>query len=406
MGKILMALVIFGVLGVMLSEGNAPASRVAAADCDALNNVEALICESAQLKAWNRKMIDLFRQALRLQNKSPTLLDNQKRWRRERDSRCDLKSRTQSEECLLRRTKERVAGLVALIKANGADPEDDSDWVSVRTTEHAASPNENKPAQSEWPTQGWAVANGPNRGLYNLPGAIVCPDLRTLQMLERLIGRHQADLLRSRLTHGQSEIISRQMPKPVPSAFGCAIIPNGTPIYIERIAMRFVAIVRAKVDGADVTGITMTEMLKKRAISSSPARPERTLTQTDEASFIALDLLAGEVNVRDVDSLTNAIGSYSNRTQSVASDAGRDAFVALSVCGSRAAKQGASSAERTLRTICSSEYREQFAHCVAAGETHRACAAGGLWAVTMGIQAYDKYCRNASPKDAGEIQCP
>ena len=73
-------------------------------------------------------MGQLYRQALGIQSNSRTLFDDQRRWLALRDSRCRGTILDAIKSCVLEMTKARVAGLAAVVAANGAIP------VSSRST--------------------------------------------------------------------------------------------------------------------------------------------------------------------------------------------------------------------------------------------------------------------------------
>jgi hypothetical protein len=67
-------------------------------------------------------MGQLYREALSIQNNSPTLIGDQSRWRAMRNSNCSGPNFNQIKSCVLEMTKARVGGLAAVVTANGRQP--------------------------------------------------------------------------------------------------------------------------------------------------------------------------------------------------------------------------------------------------------------------------------------------
>src|SRR5215813_6892262 len=85
----------------------------------------------------------------------------------------------------------------------------------------------------------FAVATGEKLGnpLFN-EGAMVCPDMQTVQVAIQTIARHRADLLRQGV----------QLPSAEPDAasFGCTIVPNGTRVFVERFVLPLVPLINVE----------------------------------------------------------------------------------------------------------------------------------------------------------------
>ena len=106
----------------------------------------------------------------------------------------------------------------------------------------------------------FAVAVGEKMGnpLFN-EGAMVCPDMQTVQLAIQAITRHRADLLKQQRM-GSS--IQPSSPEPNPASFGCTIVPNGTRVFVERFVLPLVPLISVEVDGSVIIrGVTLSTML-------------------------------------------------------------------------------------------------------------------------------------------------
>jgi uncharacterized protein len=84
--------------------------------------IEQAICSDATLAQWDARMGQLYREALSIQNNSPTLIGDQSRWRAMRNSNCSRTNLSETKSCVLAMTKARVGGLAAVVAANGGNP--------------------------------------------------------------------------------------------------------------------------------------------------------------------------------------------------------------------------------------------------------------------------------------------
>ena len=77
----------------------------------------------------------------------------------------------------------------------------------------------------------FAVAAGEKMGnpLFN-EGAMVCPDMQTVQLAVQAITRHRADLLKQRRVG--TDTSAAPSPEPDPASYGCTIVPNGTRVFV------------------------------------------------------------------------------------------------------------------------------------------------------------------------------
>jgi hypothetical protein len=109
----------------------------------------------------------------------------------------------------------------------------------------------------------FAVAAGEKMGnpLFN-EGAMVCPDMQTVQLAVQAITRHRADLLKRRRMGTDTSSIQPPSPEPDPASFGCAIVPNGTRVFVERFVLPLVPQISVEAMGAvTIRGVTLSTML-------------------------------------------------------------------------------------------------------------------------------------------------
>src|SRR5262249_15459005 len=109
----------------------------------------------------------------------------------------------------------------------------------------------------------FAVAAGEKMGnpLFN-EGAMVCPDMQTVQLAVQAITRHRADLLKQRRMGTDTSSMQPPPPEPDPASFGCTIVPNGTRVFVERFVLPLVPLISVEVMGArTISGVTLATML-------------------------------------------------------------------------------------------------------------------------------------------------
>jgi hypothetical protein len=107
----------------------------------------------------------------------------------------------------------------------------------------------------------FAVAAGEKMGnpLFN-EGAMVCPDMQTVQLAVQAITRHRADLLKPRRMG--TDTSAPPPPEPDPASYGCTIVPNGTRVFVERFVLPLVPLISVEVMGAvTIRGVTLSTML-------------------------------------------------------------------------------------------------------------------------------------------------
>ena len=99
------------------------------------------------------------------------------------------------------------------------------------------------------------------QGVSVVPGAIVCPNYNTVQSMFDWYVAHWTDTQQDALTNGQSRLL-RGQPTPAPDLkfYGCALLPPGTPMMLER--GNIVPVVTATLaDGTTIRGVTLAAMI-------------------------------------------------------------------------------------------------------------------------------------------------
>lgn len=101
------------------------------------------------------------------------------------------------------------------------------------------------------------------KGVSVIPGAIVCPDYRTVSVMISWYNAHWADTLEDTITRGQSRLMRGAATRsPDFARFGCALIAPGTPMTVERGSM--VPVVEGKLpNGKPFRGVTDPSMLQR-----------------------------------------------------------------------------------------------------------------------------------------------
>ena len=97
-------------------------------------------------------------------------------------------------------------------------------------------------------------------GVSVVPGAIVCPDFRTVQFMFDWYTTHWEDEQRNVLTNGQSRLIEGETSPPNFKLYGCALIPPGTSLILQK--GNVVPVVTTKLpNGKVISGVTLPSMI-------------------------------------------------------------------------------------------------------------------------------------------------
>lgn len=99
------------------------------------------------------------------------------------------------------------------------------------------------------------------RGVSVVPGAIVCPSHDAVSLMFDQYAAHWEDAMQDTVTNGQSRLI-RGQPTPAPNlkAYGCALLPPGTPMILD--TRNVVPVVTAKLpNGTTIKGVTLPAMI-------------------------------------------------------------------------------------------------------------------------------------------------
>jgi hypothetical protein len=134
------------------------------------------------------------------------------------------------------------------------NPNEQAPWVNPdnflprpqRDAEQATKPN---------------VAAVTARGVSVVPGAIVCPDLNTVDLMFDLYANYWSDAMQDTMTHGEAQLIRGEpAPKPQFEMYGCALLAPGTRLTME--SGHVVPVVTAKLpNGKTIRGVTLPSMI-------------------------------------------------------------------------------------------------------------------------------------------------
>jgi hypothetical protein len=107
----------------------------------------------------------------------------------------------------------------------------------------------------------WATATGLGNPFFN-DGAMVCPDVPTVQFMIQAITHYRGDLFKQQLLGRDSQYLYQPSPEPNLALYGCTIVPSGTRVFVERFVIQFVPLVSTEVNGVTIKGVTLSNMLK------------------------------------------------------------------------------------------------------------------------------------------------
>ncbi len=95
-----------------------------------------------------------------------------------------------------------------------------------------------------------------------VPGAIVCDNLESVRLVASLYMQHWEDAEQDVMTHGASKV-SRgpSSPAPKPSAYGCFLVPAGTPVQAIKSLPGAVVLTARTSHGHTIRGVTQSNMV-------------------------------------------------------------------------------------------------------------------------------------------------
>ncbi len=128
----------------------------------------------------------------------------------------------------------------------------------------------------ETPTSGLVPAIALGMMMYNevvIPGALVCPDLRTVDFVSHryldYFGYKVTNRLLDEKTKRRWELTGEHSPeKPQPEDYGCTLVPTGTTMQLNKVD--FPPTVKVKLHGKWVSGVIGLQMCKEL----NPSSPE------------------------------------------------------------------------------------------------------------------------------------
>lgn len=111
------------------------------------------------------------------------------------------------------------------------------------------------------------------RAIGAAPGAIVCRDMDTVEVMFHQYSAHWEDSMQDRVTGGQSRLIRGPAAQtPTLSRFGCYLAKPGTPMQLDQRYIVPVVSFRLP-SGKTVRGVTMEDMFKRIPTESPQATP-------------------------------------------------------------------------------------------------------------------------------------
>jgi len=102
------------------------------------------------------------------------------------------------------------------------------------------------------------------RGVSVVPGAIVCPNLASVQLMFSLYTESVTEDMQDAMSRGQSRLLRGEpMPKPDFKVYGCALLPSGTPMRLDKNNSNGGwSVVSAKLtNGKTIRGVTLESMI-------------------------------------------------------------------------------------------------------------------------------------------------
>jgi hypothetical protein len=99
-------------------------------------------------------------------------------------------------------------------------------------------------------------------GVSVVPGAIVCPDFPTVQLMFDWYTTHWSDVFRDQVTHGQSsELGGPPLSEPPFESYGCTLVPNGTAVTMTLIPGKLFPTITGQLpSGRAFSGVTFSSM--------------------------------------------------------------------------------------------------------------------------------------------------
>lgn len=118
-----------------------------------------------------------------------------------------------------------------------------------------------------------ALAKQMNLGLVVVPGAVVCSDFDSVQLVIAIYQEHFGETLQDRITQESVPLRGPAMPAPELEFLGCSLLPTGTPMLVEPGLGYDVPRVTAKLsDGTIVRGVTHGGMIELNEVGQEEQR--------------------------------------------------------------------------------------------------------------------------------------
>lgn len=105
----------------------------------------------------------------------------------------------------------------------------------------------------------------PNYPMGGAPGALVCDDLPTVQLMVSMYSEYWSDAMQEKIMGPKvKELRGPSAPMPQPDLFRCSLLPPGTAVEIKGWVIQGVPeVIAQRPDGKWIYGVTLESMLSK-----------------------------------------------------------------------------------------------------------------------------------------------
>jgi uncharacterized protein YecT (DUF1311 family) len=244
-------------------------------------------CFAKETAAWDVKLNANYKavMATLAPDRKKALLDAERAWLRSRDAQCKLatdpnggeEAQLAGRECFMKQTAERAQELAAMLPAGSAPVEQAA--AAPGPAPAPPSPVQQPAVAPARPAEplvqstrtaldglGLAITTA-KAGVGHIPGAIVCPDVDTVEAMMDLVERHEGETAIAAKSPAFADNLRLYQggPTPMPDLAdaGCVLVPAGSRIAVGLVHSQGVAEVKAlDDDGSVVSGVTLLSMLK------------------------------------------------------------------------------------------------------------------------------------------------
>jgi hypothetical protein len=118
--------------------------------------------------------------------------------------------------------------------------------------------------------------NAVAKSVGQVPGAIVCPDFPSVQVVFDLYSQYWGDAMQDRMYGADRARVLRgpSTPVPDPTLYGCSLLAPGTPIEIQRGVFGLPMVIAKSPDGTMIRGVTLPDMVSKPLPKDTSSRKD------------------------------------------------------------------------------------------------------------------------------------